>query len=155
VHQEILAAQRLPPECVGKRIFEERLQDIAAFERYLARNGITVIKFFLHVSRKEQRRRFLERIERPEKNWKFSMADVKERGCWKDYMRAYEDAVRSTASKGAPWIVVPADNKWFSRLVVAAAIVRTMNRMKLSYPDVDDEKRRELAATRRVLLKEK
>ena len=154
VHREILAAQRLPPECVSKGIFRERLQDIAAFERYLARNGTTVIKFFLHVSRKEQKRRFLERIERPEKNWKFSLADVQERRCWKDYMNAYEDAVRSTAMKGAPWMVVPADNKWFSRLVVAAAIVQTMERMNLSYPEVDDEKRRELAAARRLLLKE-
>jgi PPK2 family polyphosphate:nucleotide phosphotransferase len=154
VHREILASQRLPPECVHKGIFKERLQDIAAFERYLARNGTTVIKFFLHVSRKEQKRRFLERIERPEKNWKFSLADVQERRSWKDYMNAYEDAVRSTAMKGAPWIVVPADNKWFTRLVVAAAIVQTMERMNLSYPEVDDEKRRELAAARRLLLKE-
>ena len=155
VHREILEAQRLPPECVHKRIFEERLQDIAAFERYLARNGTTVLKFFLHVSRKEQKRRFLERIERPEKNWKFSLADVQERRCWKDYMDAYQDAVRSTAAKGAPWVVVPADNKWFARLVVAAAIVQSMERMKLSYPEVDDAKRRELAAARRLLLKEK
>ena len=120
VHPQILARQRIPPRLVGKRIWEERLEDIAAYERYLTRNGFPILKFFLHVSRKEQKRRFLERIDRPEKNWKFSSADAKERGYWKQYMTAYEDMIRHTSTDEAPWHVVPADHKWFARLAIAA-----------------------------------
>ena len=155
VHPEFLEGQKLPPELVTKRIWDERFQDIRHFERYLSRNGVVVRKFFLHVSRAEQKRRFLERLETPEKNWKFSANDVKERVFWRDYMRVYEDAIRETATKDAPWYVVPADNKWFTRLVVAAAIVETLDSLDLEYPRVDKEKRRQLEATRRALLREK
>jgi len=155
VHPEFLEGQKLPPELVTKRIWDERFQDIRHFERYLSCNGVVVRKFFLHVSRAEQKRRFLERLETPEKNWKFSANDVKERVFWRDYMRVYEDAIRETATKDAPWYVVPADNKWFTRLVVAAAIVETLDSLDLEYPRVDKEKRRQLEATRRALLREK
>jgi PPK2 family polyphosphate:nucleotide phosphotransferase len=155
VHQEILARQKLPPQLVTKRIWDERLEDIAAFERYLARNGTVILKFFLHVSRKEQKKRFLERLDEPEKNWKFSPADVHERTYWNDYMRAYEDAIRATATRHAPWYVVPADNKWFTRLVVAAAIVEALEGLDLEYPKVDPAMKRELAAARAALMKER
>ena len=134
---------------VTKRIWDERFQDIRHFERYLSCNGVVVRKFFLHVSRAEQKRRFLERLETPEKNWKFSANDVKERVFWRDYMRVYEDAIRETATKDAPWYVVPADNKWFTRLVVAAAVVSTLDVLDLSYPKVSKAERKELAAARR------
>jgi PPK2 family polyphosphate:nucleotide phosphotransferase len=155
VHEEILARQKTPAELVTKKIWKERLQDIAGFEEYLARNGTAVLKFFLHVSRKEQKKRFMERLDQPEKNWKFSAADVEERQYWDQYMAAYEDAIRATASEHSPWYVVPADNKWFTRLVVAAAIVDRLDRMDLAYPTIDEAKRKELAAARARLLAEK
>ena len=155
VHEELLQGQKLPPELLSKRIWEERFHDIRAFERYLARNGVVIRKFFLHVSRGEQRKRFLERIDNPEKNWKFSPSDAKERKYWKDYMAAYEDMIRNTATKHAPWYVVPADNKWFTRIVVAAAVIDALDSLDLHYPTVDDAKRKELAAIRRALLREK
>jgi PPK2 family polyphosphate:nucleotide phosphotransferase len=152
VHREILAGQKLPPECIDKHIFETRLRDMARFEDYLARNGTQVVKFFLHVSRDEQKRRFLERIEQPEKNWKFAAGDVKERAHWDEYMRAYEQAIRATATKRAPWYVVPADNKWFTRLVVVGAIVDALQSMDLAYPTVDAAKKKELEEARQSLL---
>jgi PPK2 family polyphosphate:nucleotide phosphotransferase len=155
VHEELLERQRMPRDLVTRSIWEERLEDIAGFERYLARQGTIVLKFFLHVSRKEQKRRFLERLEMPEKNWKFSTSDVTERGYWGKYMAAYEDAIRRTASREAPWYVIPADNKWFTRLVVAAVIAEAFWKLKLAYPQVDDAKKRELAAARKALMGEK
>jgi len=154
VHQELLQAQKLPPRLAGRHIWKERLEDIAAYERYLARNGIAIVKFFLHVSREEQKRRFMERLDEPEKNWKFSAADVGERAHWDAYIKAYEDAIRATAAEHAPWYVVPADNKWFTRLVVAAAIAETLQELDLAYPVVDEAKKKELAAAREALLKE-
>lgn len=151
VHPEYLMRQHLPPSRVDKRIFERRYEDIANHERYLDRNGIVVRKFFLHVSKEEQRRRFLARIDRPEKNWKFSINDVKERGHWDEYMEAYEEAIRATATEPAPWFVIPADNKWFTRLVVAAAIVDTLEGLDLAYPELDPERRAELAEARKAL----
>jgi PPK2 family polyphosphate:nucleotide phosphotransferase len=151
VHPEILENQRLPPEFVTKDIWKERFQDIRSFERYLARNGMAILKFFLHVSNEEQKKRFLERIEEPEKNWKFSESDVKEREHWGDYMKAYEDMIRNTATKVAPWYVVPADNKWFTRAVVAAAVIDTLDSLNLKYPKANDRKLKELAAAKRVL----
>jgi polyphosphate kinase 2 (PPK2 family) len=136
---------------VTKRVWDERYEDIRSFERYLARNGTVIRKFFLHVSKGEQKRRFMSRLDEPEKNWKFSANDVAERRHWKDYQRAYEDAIRATASKEAPWYVVPADNKWFTRLVVAAAIVEALDSLGLHYPKVTPEQRRALAAARREL----
>jgi PPK2 family polyphosphate:nucleotide phosphotransferase len=153
VHPEFLAHQKLPPAVVTKKIWKERFQDIRGFERYLTRNGIVVRKFFLHVSKKEQKRRFLERIENPDKNWKFSSSDTVERGHWDDYMAAYEDVIRNTASREAPWYVVPADNKWFTRVVVAAAVIEALASLKLAYPEVDKEKLKELAAAKRSLVK--
>ena len=153
VHPEILAAQKLPPSQVTKRIWQERFEDIAAFERYATRNGIVIRKFFLHVSREEQRRRFMERLDEADKNWKFSLADVKERQYWKAYMRAYEDMIRNTSTKDAPWYVVPADHKWFTRMVVAAAVVDALEDMKLANPKVDRAKRKELTAVRAALEK--
>jgi PPK2 family polyphosphate:nucleotide phosphotransferase len=155
VHESILAAQKLPKDVVTKRIFSQRLRDIANFEDYLARNGTKVLKFFLHVSRKEQKKRFIERLDQPEKNWKFSIGDVRERAFWDDYMSAYEDAIRATATREAPWFVVPADNKWFMRLVVVAAIVEAMEGMKLAFPKITDAQRADLARARELLLTEK
>ncbi len=154
VHPRILAGQKLPPEVVGPSLWKNRLQDIAAFERYLARQGFVILKFFLHVSREEQRRRFLDRLDRPEKNWKFSSADVTERGHWESYMAAYEDAIRHTAARNAPWFVVPADSKWFTRLVVAEAVRDALERLGLAYPAVDDAQRQQLARAREALLGE-
>ena len=151
VHPELLEAQRLPAACVSGKIWKERFEDISAFERYATRNGIAIRKFFLNVSQEEQKRRFLSRLDEPEKNWKFSAADVRERSFWKDYHRNYEDMIRHTSSKHAPWIVVPADHKWFARLVVSSVIIHALKEMKLSYPEVSDEKRRSLAAARREL----
>ena len=136
VHEEILKRQQLPPAVVSKRIWDERLADIAHFEDYLTRQGTIVLKFFLNVSRKEQKKRFMERLDRPEKNWKFSASDVHERKYWGDYIHAFEEAISATASKQAPWYVVPADNKWFTRLVVAAAIVEAVEQLDLAYPKV-------------------
>jgi PPK2 family polyphosphate:nucleotide phosphotransferase len=155
VHPEILQSQRLPPAVVDKKIWKRRYEDIAAFERHLGHNGTVVRKFFLHVSRAEQKRRFLERLDTPEKNWKFSSADVKERACWKDYMAAYEEMIRRTSSPEAPWYVVPADNKWFTRAVVAAAVVDALASLGLSYPTVGPEQEKELAAARRLLRAER
>jgi PPK2 family polyphosphate:nucleotide phosphotransferase len=154
VHQELLERQKVPAPLVDKQIWKQRYEDITAYERYLSRNGVLVLKFFLHVSREEQKRRFLERLDRSEKNWKFSASDVAEREHWDEYMKAYEQAIRATASKHAPWYVVPADNKWFTRLVVAAAIVDGLERLQLAYPKVDDAKRKELASARQLLMKE-
>jgi PPK2 family polyphosphate:nucleotide phosphotransferase len=154
VHPEYLTKQKLPPELVTKNLWKERFQDIRAFERYLSQNGVLVRKFFLHLSRKEQKRRFLARLDRPEKNWKFSSADAQERGFWKDYMGAYEDMIRHTSSKEAPWYVVPADNKWFTRLVVAAAVIDGLASLDLHYPEVGPAKLKELAAARRILNRE-
>ena len=151
VHQGILDGQKLPPSVVGKHIWEERLEDIAGYERYLARQGMVVLKFFLHVSREEQRRRFLARIEEPEKNWKFSAKDVAERAHWDAYMQAYETAIRGTAAKHAPWFVVPADAKWFTRLVVVAAIVQALEGLGLHYPEVTKAQREALEAARKGL----
>jgi PPK2 family polyphosphate:nucleotide phosphotransferase len=148
VHPQVLANERIPAEQVGNRIWKDRFQDIHAFERYLWRNGFMVLKFFLNVSKKEQKRRFLERLDQPEKNWKFSAADVQERKYWDDYMQAYQEAIRNTASQHAPWYVVPADNKWFTRLVVAAAVVDAMQRLKLAYPALDPRMKKELQAAR-------
>jgi len=152
VHPEFLAGQKLPAKCVSKHIWDERFQDIRGLERYLTRNGTIVRKFFLHVSKDEQRKRFLERIELPEKNWKFSANDAKERGFWDDYMEAYEETIRQTATKESPWYVVPADNKWFTRLVVAAAVIDAMASLDLHYPKVNEAKLAELAAAKKALL---
>ena len=154
VHPEILARQKMPASLVTKRIWDERFEDIRAFERYLARQGYVIVKFFLNVSRKEQKRRFLERLERPEKNWKFALADANERKHWKEYQEAYEDVIRATATKYAPWYIVPADKKWFARLVVAGAIYDALARLGLRYPVVGPDKKKELAAARSELLNE-
>jgi PPK2 family polyphosphate:nucleotide phosphotransferase len=154
VHEEILKQQKIPEPLVGKRIWDERLADIAHFEDYLTRQGVIILKFFLHVSPEAQKRRFLKRLDAPEKNWKFSASDVRERRFWGDYMRAYEEAIRATASKHAPWFVVPADKKWFTRLVVAAAIVEAVEQLDLTYPKVDAEKKKELSAMRATLVRE-
>jgi len=154
VHPEILAKQKLPPSRVTGKVWKHRYEDIAAFERYLGRNGMLIRKFFLHVSRKEQKKRFLDRIDTPEKNWKFSTADAKERAFWKQYMAAYEDAIRATATDEAPWYVVPADNKWFTRAVVAAAVVDAMASLDLEYPSVGPAQQKELAAAKKLLLAE-
>ena len=155
VHSNLLEKQRLPEERVTKRIWKDRYRDIRSYERYLDNNGVVVRKFFLHVSRKEQKRRFLERIDNPAKNWKFSATDAQERGYWKQYMTAYEDMIRGTATKRAPWYVIPADNKWFTRIAVAAAVVETLDSLGLAYPEVGKEKLAELARTRRALMAEK
>ena len=155
VHPEFLDRQKLPPGLVGKHIWRERFEDINAYESYLSRNGVLIRKFFLHVSREEQKRRFLSRLEEPKKNWKFSMADAAEREHWDDYMHAYEDAIRHTSTKHAPWYVVPADNKWYSRLVISAVIVETLRSLDLRFPKVDRRKKKDLAAVREALLREK
>jgi PPK2 family polyphosphate:nucleotide phosphotransferase len=153
VHPEYLANQKLPPELVTKDIWKDRFQDIRSFERYLTRNGIIIRKFFLHVSKKEQKKRFLERVENPAKNWKFSASDMGERQFWGQYMEAYEDMIRQTATKDAPWFVVPADNKWFTRVVVAATVIDALASLNLSYPKVGKEKLKELAAVKQALTK--
>jgi PPK2 family polyphosphate:nucleotide phosphotransferase len=153
VHEEILRRQELPPPLVSKRIWDERLADIAHFEDYLTRQGVIVLKFFLNVSREEQEKRFMERLDKPEKHWKFSASDIHERKFWGDYMHAFEEAIRATATKQAPWYVVPADNKWFTRLVVAAAIVEAVEELDLAYPKVNAEKAKELAAARAELAR--
>jgi len=155
VHEAILGGQKLPAGVVTKKIWKERLRDIASFEDYLARQGTVILKFFLHLSRREQKKRFMERLDQPERNWKFSRSDVHERQFWDRYMEAYEDAIRATASAHAPWFVVPADNKWFTRLVVAAAIVDALERLDLTYPKVDDAKLKALAAARKALAAER
>jgi PPK2 family polyphosphate:nucleotide phosphotransferase len=154
VHKEILSKQRMPAELVGKDIWKKRLASIRGYEEYLAHNGVAVLKFFLNVSREEQKQRFLERLDHPEKHWKFSAADVRERAFWNDYMRAYDHAIRATATKDAPWFVVPADNKWFTRLVVAAAIVQRLDQLDLRFPELDAAQRAELEAAREALAQQ-
>jgi PPK2 family polyphosphate:nucleotide phosphotransferase len=156
VHPEYLAKEKMPLKVVHKkRIWKERFEDINAFERYLARNGTVIRKFFLHVSKDEQEKRFLERLDKPEKNWKFSAADVREREHWDDYMDAYEDMIRHTSSEHAPWFVVPADHKWYTRLVVSEAIVDALESMKLAYPKLDAEQKKGLEVARKMLLQGK
>jgi PPK2 family polyphosphate:nucleotide phosphotransferase len=152
VHPEFLEKAKLPPQLVSKNIWRERYEDIRNFEQYLARNGIIVRKFFLHVSKKEQKQRFLDRIEDPLKNWKFSSNDASERDYWDDYMTAYEEMIQETATKHAPWYVVPANNKWFTRVVVAGAVIDALASLDLAYPQVDDSKLKELAAAKKKLL---
>src|SRR4051794_28296692 len=151
VHPEFLAKQKLPPELVTKQVWEERFEDIRNFENYLTRNGVVIRKFFLNVSKKEQKRRFLDRIEDSAKNWKFSSSDANERDHWDAYMEAYEDLIRNTSTKEAPWYVVPADNKWFTRVVVAAAVIEALADLELEYPKVDDQKLKELAGAKKKL----
>ena len=155
VHPEFLGGEKLPPKLITKEIWKERFADVRAFENYLGRNGVIVRKFFLHVSKAEQKKRFLERLNEPKKNWKFSAADVKERQHWDEYMDAYEDMIRHTATKDAPWHVVPADNKWFTRLVVASAIIETLQSLDLHFPKVGREKLKELAAAKHALMNER
>ena len=151
IHPEFLKAQRTPSSLVTKDIWKERFEDICAYERYMTRNGVLIRKFFLNVSKKEQKRRFMARLDEPEKNWKFSAADIRERALWDDYMSAYEDMIRHTSTPESPWHVVPADNKWFTRIAVAAAIVDTLTELKLAYPKVDADKAKELTAARKAL----
>jgi PPK2 family polyphosphate:nucleotide phosphotransferase len=153
VHPEFLAKQKLPPELVTKKIWERRFEDIRNFEQYLSNNGVVVRKFFLHLSKKEQKKRFLGRIENPDKNWKFSASDAAERGHWDEYMAAYEDMIRNTATEESPWHVVPADNKWFTRIIVSAAVIETLASLNLKYPGVGKDKLKELAAAKAALLK--
>jgi PPK2 family polyphosphate:nucleotide phosphotransferase len=154
LHPPILAAQRLPDELVGKRIWDERLQDIAAFERYAARQGTVILKFFLNVSKAEQKKRFLERLDQPGKNWKFAPGDITERERWNDYMTAYEQAIQATARKTAPWFVVPADNKWFTRLVVVAAMIEALEKLDLRTPEPSPEIQARFAEARQILQSE-
>ena len=153
VHPQIIASQKMPSSLVGKHIWDERFEDIRCFERHMGRSGTVIRKFFLNVSKKEQKRRFLARLEEPGKNWKFSAADIRERQCWDDYHEAYEEMIRNTATEQAPWYVVPADNKWFTRIVVSAVVVDTMESLGLAYPKVDDAKRKELDAAKKLLMK--
>jgi len=153
VHPKVLEAEQLPPSLVTKNIWDERFEDIRSLERHLSRNGTVIRKFFLHLSKKEQKQRFMARLDEPEKNWKFSAADVHERAYWDDYQNAFEDMIRNTATKRAPWYVIPADNKWFTHLAVAAVIVETLEELDLAYPKVDAAKRKELAAARKLLEK--
>ena len=155
VHPRILANERIPAHLVTKNIWQERFQDICSLERYLSRNGLVIRKFFLNVSKKEQKKRFLDRLQQPEKNWKFSAADLQEREHWDDYMGAYEDMIANTSTPHAPWFVIPADNKWFTRLAVAAAIVDTLDGLNLAYPKVDAQKKKELEAARKALVGKK
>jgi PPK2 family polyphosphate:nucleotide phosphotransferase len=151
VHEELLQRQKIPPSLVTKKIWERRYEDIRNYEQYLTRNGVVVVKFFLHISKAEQKRRFMDRLDQPEKNWKFAASDVEERKHWREYQEAYEEAIRHTATKHAPWYVVPADNKWFTRLVVAGAVVAAIAELDLAYPVVDKAKRQALARARSSL----
>jgi PPK2 family polyphosphate:nucleotide phosphotransferase len=151
VHQALLNHRTIPPSLIHNHIWKERFEDIRSFERYLTHNGVVIRKFFLNLSKAEQSKRFLARLEQPDKHWKFSAADIAEREYWNDYMTAYDEMIRNTATPWAPWYVVPADNKWFTRMVVAAAIVDALDGLDLSYPKVDDEKRKQLADARRLL----
>ncbi len=154
VHEAFLMKQKLPRECITKKIWDERYQDIRAIERYLSRNGYLVLKFFLHVSKKEQKKRFMERLDFPEKNWKFSATDARERQYWDSYMDCFEQMIRNTATEHAPWYVIPADNKWYTRLAVSDAIIDAMEKLELKYPKIDDVKKKELAAARKMLMGE-
>src|ERR1700728_937487 len=155
VHPKVLEGEKLPPLLVTKKIWEERFEDIRSFERHMARNGTVIRKFFLHLSKKEQKKRFLARLDEPEKNWKFSASDIHERKYWDDYQNAYEDMIRNTSTEHAPWYVVPADNKWFSRLVISTVLVDTLESLDLSYPKVDDAKKKELEAAKKILVSKK
>jgi polyphosphate kinase 2 (PPK2 family) len=155
VHREFLDAQQLPEDSRGKGIWDDRFRQINDFEQYLVENGTIPIKFFLHVSKKEQKRRFLERIDTPDKNWKFSLGDVQERQLWKSYMDAYEDVFTNTSTKYAPWYIIPADNKWFMRLAVSEVINYRLGKLDPEYPTVTDAHRRELARARKMLLSER
>jgi PPK2 family polyphosphate:nucleotide phosphotransferase len=154
VHPEILATQKIPPKLVTQNIWRERFEDISDIERYLARNGTVILKFFLNVSKQEQRQRFLDRLDQPAKNWKFSLADISERALWAKYQAAYQDMIRHTSTKAAPWHVVPADHKWFARVVIGSAIVSALDRLDLKFPDVDDAARLEFKQVRDALLAE-
>jgi PPK2 family polyphosphate:nucleotide phosphotransferase len=154
VHPEILAGEKLPRRLVSTKIWQERFEDINAYEGYLSRNGIVVLKFFLNVSKKEQKRRFLDRLDDPEKNWKFSASDALERRHWDEYMHSYEDTIRNTSTENAPWYIVPADHKWFARLAVAEALIDSMEGLNLSYPKMDSEKRKDLKKARAALRRE-
>ena len=153
VHPEFLHGQKIPPQLVTKKVWDDRFTDIRNFERYLSRNGVVVRKFFLHLSKGEQKKRFLERLDLPDKNWKFSANDAKEREYWKDYMHAYEETIRNTATEYAPWYVIPADNKWFTRIVVASAVISTLASLDLAYPTVSKAKLKELEVARQSLMK--
>jgi PPK2 family polyphosphate:nucleotide phosphotransferase len=153
VHAKVLENEKLPPSLVTKDIWDERFEDIRSFERHMARNGTVIRKFFLHLSKKEQKRRFLARLDEPQKNWKFSAADIHERKYWDDYQKAYEEMIRNTATRHAPWYVIPADNKWFTHLAVSAAIVETLEELSLSYPKVDAAQLKQLQAARKTLEK--
>jgi len=155
VHEELLHKQKLPEKLITKNIWKDRFEDIRAFERYLSRNGVLIRKFFLHVSKDEQKKRFLERIDQPEKNWKFSANDARERGHWDEYMKSYEDMIRNTSTEESPWYVVPADNKWFTRLVVAGAVIDGMTSLGLSYPTVGPDQMKELAEAKKLLSSSK
>lgn len=155
VHEEILKAQKLPEKLISKTIWDDRLEDIANFEKYLARNGVSVIKFYLHLSQEEQKKRFLARIEKPEKNWKFDSGDIKERGHWAEYRQAFEEAISATATPESPWYIIPADNKWFARLAVSAALVQKLEGLDLQYPKVDKVKLEQLAQAKALLLSDK
>jgi PPK2 family polyphosphate:nucleotide phosphotransferase len=155
VHPEFLSRQKIPPSLITKKVWDERFEDIRCFEKHMNRNGTAIVKFFLHVSKDEQKRRFLSRADLPEKNWKFSSSDMAERGFWNDYQKAYEDLIRNTATPGSPWYVVPADNKWFSRVVVAAAVIDALANLDLAYPKVDAKKLAEIAEARKTLLASK
>jgi len=155
VHRDFLVKQHLPPQLVTRKIWKERFEDIRNFEQYLSRNGTVIRKFFLHVSKEEQKRRFLARLNEPEKNWKFSEADVRERESWDDYMNAYEDMIRHTATPEAPWYIVPADHKWFTHIVVSSAIIQTLKGLDLQFPKVDKERLKQLEAARKALMRDK
>lgn len=155
VHPELLENQKLPPELITKKIWDERFEDIRQFERHMTRSGTVIRKFFLHLSKEEQKRRFLARLEEPEKNWKFSATDIRERKYWNDYHDAYEDMIRNTATEDAPWYVVPADHKWFTHLVISAVIVDTLEELNPSYPKMDPAELKELEAAKRELLRKK
>lgn len=155
VHRDILKCEQIPELLINKNIWQQRFDDIQNFERYLLHNGVVVRKFFLNISKKEQKRRFLARLDTPEKNWKFSLSDVRERDCWDDYMRAYEEMIGATSTQDSPWFAIPADNKWFTRVVVAAAIIDALKNLKLAYPAVDTDRRKQLEAARSELRRGK
>ena len=155
VHPEVMAHEKLPGRLISGNVWQDRFEDINNYERYLSRNGIVIVKFFLNVSKNEQKKRFLERLDEPEKNWKFSASDVLERDHWDEYMRAYEDMIRNTSTKSAPWYVVPADHKWFTRLAVAESIITALEKLDLSYPKMDSEKRNDLKKAEKALQREK
>ena len=154
VHRELLAKEKIPPKLITKNIWRERFEDISAFERYLARNGTVILKFFLNISKEEQRERFLDRLDEPAKNWKFSMADVAERALWNRYQAVYQDIVRHTSTAVAPWHVVPADHKWFARVVIGSAIVSTLDALNLRFPRADKASLEEFRKVRKALLEE-